>query len=116
MKDESDLQMWVKIFFVSPAKHLLHSLKVCHSAKQGIQNSFLVTLTEKGVMRLAAVSKKCLTSLDWLKGRDQVIKEGSTYQGNFLGKEGGVGEGFKNSQDQLISLRRVFFPAWIRKL
>lgn len=36
-----------------------------------------------------------LTPLDWLKGKDQVITEGSTYHVNFLGKEGEVREGVK---------------------
>ena len=39
-----------------------------------------------------------LTPSDWLKEKDQMIKEGSKYLGNFLGKEGGAGELFKNSR------------------
>lgn len=57
-----------------------------------------------------------LTPSDWSEEKDQVITEGSKYCGNFLGKEGGVGEGFKNSRRSSDLTQLGFFPAWIGKL
>lgn len=45
-----------------------------------------------------------MTALDWLKGKDQAITEGSANHGNFLGKEDGVVEGFKNAEGPVIDL------------
>ena len=61
------------------SKSFRHLLRVTfftclHVVPRGIQNSFLVTVTEKEMMCLAEVSKNFfkytgLTPLDWLKGK-----------------------------------------------